>query len=184
MSTGGRLCTSQENPHFLVPTIKVRQPDGSFYSYSQTSQYLWTWTRATSTFGCPAGLYGVNRFELMDYYASRESRPINYCSNKKTARPACSLLPKRTPINRSTRNRWPLQLPFLFSSLGRADETRESWATIVFSSVTQYHCVLFSRNREIYQSSVLKNNKRKKKKKKARNQALLGTDLSGSRMCV
>jgi hypothetical protein len=25
---GGRLCTLQENPHFLVPTIKVRPPDG------------------------------------------------------------------------------------------------------------------------------------------------------------
>ncbi len=29
MSAGGRLCTSQENPHFLVPTIKVRPPDGT-----------------------------------------------------------------------------------------------------------------------------------------------------------
>ncbi len=24
----GRFCTLQENPHFWVPTIKVRQPDG------------------------------------------------------------------------------------------------------------------------------------------------------------
>ncbi len=28
MSAGGRLCTSQENPHFWVPTIKVRPPNG------------------------------------------------------------------------------------------------------------------------------------------------------------
>ncbi len=28
MSGGGRLCTLQENPHFWVPTIKVKQPDG------------------------------------------------------------------------------------------------------------------------------------------------------------
>jgi hypothetical protein len=27
MSAGGRLCTSQENPHFWVPTIKDRPPD-------------------------------------------------------------------------------------------------------------------------------------------------------------
>ncbi len=26
MSAGGRLSTSQENPHFWVPTIKVRPP--------------------------------------------------------------------------------------------------------------------------------------------------------------
>jgi hypothetical protein len=29
MSAGGRLCTWQENPHFWVPTIKVRPPDGT-----------------------------------------------------------------------------------------------------------------------------------------------------------
>ncbi len=29
MSAGGRLCTFQENPHFWVPTIKVRPPDGT-----------------------------------------------------------------------------------------------------------------------------------------------------------
>ncbi len=29
MSTGGRFCTLQEYPHFWVPTIKVRQPDGT-----------------------------------------------------------------------------------------------------------------------------------------------------------
>ncbi len=29
MSAGGRLCTLQENPHFWVPTIKVRPLDGS-----------------------------------------------------------------------------------------------------------------------------------------------------------
>jgi hypothetical protein len=29
MSAGGRLCTLQENPHFWVPTIKVRQPGGT-----------------------------------------------------------------------------------------------------------------------------------------------------------
>ncbi len=29
MSAGGRLCTLQENPHFWVPTIKVRPPDGN-----------------------------------------------------------------------------------------------------------------------------------------------------------
>jgi hypothetical protein len=29
MSAGGRLCTLQENPHFWVPTIKVRPPDGT-----------------------------------------------------------------------------------------------------------------------------------------------------------
>ncbi len=29
MSAGGCLCTLQENPHFRVPTIKVRPPDGS-----------------------------------------------------------------------------------------------------------------------------------------------------------
>jgi hypothetical protein len=29
MSAGGRLCTLPENPHFWVPTIKVRPPDGS-----------------------------------------------------------------------------------------------------------------------------------------------------------
>ncbi len=28
MSAGGRLCTSQENPRFWVPTIEVRQPSG------------------------------------------------------------------------------------------------------------------------------------------------------------
>ncbi len=28
MSVGGRLCTLQENPHFWVPRIKVRPPDG------------------------------------------------------------------------------------------------------------------------------------------------------------
>jgi hypothetical protein len=28
-SAGGRPCTLQENPHFWVPTIKVRQPDGA-----------------------------------------------------------------------------------------------------------------------------------------------------------
>jgi hypothetical protein len=28
MSTGARLCTSQENPQFWAPAIKVRQPDG------------------------------------------------------------------------------------------------------------------------------------------------------------
>jgi hypothetical protein len=28
MSAGGRLCTLQENPHFWVPRIKVRTPDG------------------------------------------------------------------------------------------------------------------------------------------------------------
>ncbi len=27
---GGRLCSLQENPHFWVPTIKVRPPDGTF----------------------------------------------------------------------------------------------------------------------------------------------------------
>jgi hypothetical protein len=29
MSAGGRLCTLQENPHFWVPTIKVRPCDGT-----------------------------------------------------------------------------------------------------------------------------------------------------------
>ncbi len=29
MSAGGRLSTLQENPHFRVPTIKVRPPDGT-----------------------------------------------------------------------------------------------------------------------------------------------------------
>jgi hypothetical protein len=29
MPAGGRLCTVQENPHFWVPTIKVRRPDGT-----------------------------------------------------------------------------------------------------------------------------------------------------------
>ncbi len=29
MSAQGRLCTLQENPHFWVPTIKVRPPDGT-----------------------------------------------------------------------------------------------------------------------------------------------------------
>jgi hypothetical protein len=29
MSAGGRLCNFQENPHFWVPTIKVRPPDGT-----------------------------------------------------------------------------------------------------------------------------------------------------------
>jgi hypothetical protein len=29
MSAGGRLCTSQENPHVWVLTIKVRPPDGT-----------------------------------------------------------------------------------------------------------------------------------------------------------
>jgi hypothetical protein len=28
MPVGGRLCTLQENPHFWVPTIKDRPPDG------------------------------------------------------------------------------------------------------------------------------------------------------------
>ncbi len=30
MSAGGRLCTLQEYPHFWVPTIKVRPPDGIY----------------------------------------------------------------------------------------------------------------------------------------------------------
>ncbi len=30
MSAGGRLCTSQEKPHFWVPTIKVKPFDGMF----------------------------------------------------------------------------------------------------------------------------------------------------------
>jgi hypothetical protein len=29
MSAGGRFCTLQENPHFWVPTIKIRPPDGT-----------------------------------------------------------------------------------------------------------------------------------------------------------
>ncbi len=29
MSAGGRLCTLQENPHFWIPRIKVRPPDGT-----------------------------------------------------------------------------------------------------------------------------------------------------------
>ncbi len=29
MSAGGRLYTLQENPHFWVPTFKVRPPDGT-----------------------------------------------------------------------------------------------------------------------------------------------------------
>jgi hypothetical protein len=32
MSAGGRLCTLQENPHFWVPTIKVRPPDGTVWT--------------------------------------------------------------------------------------------------------------------------------------------------------
>jgi hypothetical protein len=30
MSAGGRLCTLQENPHFWVPTIKVKPPGGNW----------------------------------------------------------------------------------------------------------------------------------------------------------
>ncbi len=30
LSAGGRLCTVQEDPHFWVPTIKVRRPDGNY----------------------------------------------------------------------------------------------------------------------------------------------------------
>jgi hypothetical protein len=30
MSAGGRLCTIQENPHFWIPTLKVRPPDGTY----------------------------------------------------------------------------------------------------------------------------------------------------------
>jgi hypothetical protein len=42
MSAGGRLCTLQENPHFWVPTIKVRPPDGIIYGRGQTgSMTLW-----------------------------------------------------------------------------------------------------------------------------------------------
>jgi hypothetical protein len=33
MSAGGRLCTLQANPHFWVPTIEVRLPDGIIRSY-------------------------------------------------------------------------------------------------------------------------------------------------------
>ncbi len=33
MSAGGRLCTLPENPHFWVPTIKVRPPDVILLSY-------------------------------------------------------------------------------------------------------------------------------------------------------
>jgi hypothetical protein len=35
MSAGGRLCTLQENPDFLVPTIKVRQPDSIIDLFSE-----------------------------------------------------------------------------------------------------------------------------------------------------
>jgi hypothetical protein len=38
MSAGGCLCTSQENPHFWVTTIKVRPPDGSSYKLAQFSR--------------------------------------------------------------------------------------------------------------------------------------------------
>ncbi len=33
MSAGGGLCTLQENPHFWVPTIKVRQTNGTSRKY-------------------------------------------------------------------------------------------------------------------------------------------------------
>ncbi len=32
MSARGRLCTLQENPHLWAPTIKVRQPDGTYHN--------------------------------------------------------------------------------------------------------------------------------------------------------
>ncbi len=41
MSAEGRLCTSQENPHFWVPTIKVRQPDGTLRNESY-GRDLWS----------------------------------------------------------------------------------------------------------------------------------------------
>ncbi len=40
ISAGGLLCLLQENPHFWVPTIKVRQPDGTvapLFKYSLES---------------------------------------------------------------------------------------------------------------------------------------------------
>ncbi len=30
MSSGGRICTLQENPNFWVPMLKVRTPDGTW----------------------------------------------------------------------------------------------------------------------------------------------------------
>ncbi len=53
MSSGGRLCTLQENPHFCVPTIKVRHPDG-------TSRYRMTlvWNQSKRTNFGPLLDYG------------------------------------------------------------------------------------------------------------------------------
>ncbi len=39
MSAGDRLCTLQENPHFWVPTIEVRPPDGN-YDYLNSLRIL------------------------------------------------------------------------------------------------------------------------------------------------
>jgi hypothetical protein len=40
MSAGGRLCPLQENPHFWVPTIKVRPPNGTKNVFIFVSIYL------------------------------------------------------------------------------------------------------------------------------------------------
>ncbi len=41
MSAGGCLCTLQENPHFWVPKIKVRPPDGIFFVFVIAKQDKW-----------------------------------------------------------------------------------------------------------------------------------------------
>jgi hypothetical protein len=48
MSAGGRLCTLQENPHFWVPTIKVRPPDGTSRNFAQIFQENFFGTEVTS----------------------------------------------------------------------------------------------------------------------------------------
>jgi hypothetical protein len=39
MSAGGRLCTLQETPHFWVPTIKVRPPDGTSLDLNNAAKH-------------------------------------------------------------------------------------------------------------------------------------------------
>ncbi len=53
VSAGGRLCTLQANPHFWVPVIKVRPPDGNLDEQARSfcaPAYLPAWNAAA---GCP-----------------------------------------------------------------------------------------------------------------------------------
>jgi hypothetical protein len=58
MSAEGRLCTSQENPYYWVPTIKVRPPDGIFIREKKNTVHcvdLPTECKITATFNARSG---------------------------------------------------------------------------------------------------------------------------------